>query len=170
MSSCVIFEKDIQKLGKKLMKDFYLQMNDKLLLEQAEEYKLQRKFYDENLVKEFLKFYKKENTELYLPYLNMLNTKKLEKMEQDEISKKIHDLLQNDLLTMEHSELFKKLEELIKDEALPTTVIFNFFDEMDDKLGIDPMIEFELGEDFYHMKKAFLNIYNVFYYDYKEII
>ena len=169
MSSCVIFEKDIQKLGKKLMKDFYLQMNDKLLLEQAEEYKLQRKFYDENLVKEFLKFYKKENTELYLPYLNVLNTKKLEKMEQDEISKKIHDLLQNDLLTMEHSELFKKLEVLIKDEALPTTVIFNFFDEMDDKLGIDPIIEFELSEDFYHMKKAFLNIYNVFYYDYKWI-
>ena len=169
MSSCVIFEKDIQKLGKKLMKDFYLQMNDKLLLEQAEEYKLQREFYDENLVKEFLKFYKKENTELYVPYLNILNTKKLEKMEQDEISKKIDDLLQNDLITMEHSELFKKLEVLIKDEALPTTVIFNFFDEMDDKLGIDPMIEFELNEDFYLMKKAFLNIYNVFYYDCKWI-
>ena len=64
MSSVIIFEKDIEKLGKKLMKEFYYHVHDDYLLKEFDEVKLKRKFYDENLTKEFLSFY--ENQEKIL--------------------------------------------------------------------------------------------------------
>ena len=60
MSSVIIFEKDLEKLGKKLMKEFYDHVYSDYLLKEFEEVKLKRKYYDENLTKEFLSFYENQ--------------------------------------------------------------------------------------------------------------
>ena len=61
MSSVIIFDKDIKKLGKNLMKEFYEHIHDEdYFLKEFDEVKLKRKFYDENLTKEFLSFYKNQ--------------------------------------------------------------------------------------------------------------
>ena len=40
---------------------------------------------------------------------------------------------------------------------------------MDKKLEINKDIDFEIDEDLFFMMKKFINIYNVFHYDYKEL-
>ena len=60
MSACIIQKKDLEKLGKKLMKEFYEHVHDDYFLKEFDEVKLKRKYYDENLTKEFLLFHKNE--------------------------------------------------------------------------------------------------------------
>ena len=60
MSACIIEKKDLVKLGKKLMKEFYEHVHDDYFLKEFDEVKLKRKYYDENLTKEFLLFHKNE--------------------------------------------------------------------------------------------------------------
>ena len=57
MASCIIFEKDLKKLGKKLMKSFHNQIHNEYLLNEFEEVKLKRKFYDENIVRLYKSFF-----------------------------------------------------------------------------------------------------------------
>lgn len=149
MSSCVIFKKDLKNLGKRLMKEFYLNIYDKVLLNQVEEYQLKRKFYDENFVNEFLSFHKNEEKKFGNLYFG--------------------DKRYSDLLEMEPEILLRKIEEKIEDETLDIEIIYNFFNDMDRKLNIDRQIDFEIDEDLFYKKKAFINIYNVFYTDYKEL-
>ena len=60
MSACIIQKKDLEKLGKKLMKDFYDHVHDDYMLKEFDEVKLKRKYYDKNLTKEFLSFHENE--------------------------------------------------------------------------------------------------------------
>ena len=55
MSSVIIFEKDLKKLGRKLMKEFYHQICDEYMLT-FDEVKLKRKYFDENITKKYLSF------------------------------------------------------------------------------------------------------------------
>ena len=64
MSACIIQKKDLEKLGKKLMKEFYYHIHDDYLLKEFDEVKLKRKYYDENLTKEFLLFHENEEKKL----------------------------------------------------------------------------------------------------------
>ena len=67
---------------------------------------------------------------------------------------------------METKDLLSKIEGKIKDGSLDFKIIFNFFYKMDRKLEIDTDIDFEIDEDLYCFKKAFLNIYKVYHEDY----
>ena len=152
MSSVVIFKKDLSYLGKILMKEFYYQIHEDYFLKEFEEVRLKRKYYDENLTKEFLSFYKskerKENIEsLYFNYKKSLK----------------------ELVQMETKDLLSKIEAKILDETLNVDIIFNFFEQMDINLELNKNIDFEIDEDLFCMKKKFINIYNVFNYDYKEL-
>ena len=71
MSSCIIKKKDLQKLGKKLMKEFYYYVHEDILLQEDDLVNLKRKYYDENLTKEFLSFYKHKE-EKYQVFIFML--------------------------------------------------------------------------------------------------
>ena len=64
MSSVIIKEKDLERLGKKLMKDFYNHVHDEYFLTEFDEVKLKRKYYDENLTKQFLSFYDNEEKKI----------------------------------------------------------------------------------------------------------
>ena len=70
---------------------------------------------------------------------------------------------------MKTEDLLKKIETKIKDETLNVNIIFEFFERMDKKLEINKDIDFEIDEDLFFMMKKFINIYNVFHYDYKEL-
>ena len=147
MSACVIQKKDLEKLGKKLMKEFYEHVHDDYFLKEFDEVKLKRKYYDENLTKEFLSFY--ENEEKTIGLLYFKDNKKYE-----------------DLVKMETKDLLSRIETKIKDETLDFEIIFNFLDQMDRKLKIDIMTEHEINEDLFYMKKAFLHMFEVYHYDY----
>ena len=152
MSSVVIFKNDLDYLGKILMKEFYHQIHEDYFLKEFEEVRLKRKYYDENLTKEFLSFHKdkerKENIEfLYFDYKK--NLKEIEKMNTED--------------------LLSKIETKILDETLNVNIIFKFFERMNKKLEINKDIDFEIDEDLFFMMKKFINIYNVFHYDYKEL-
>ena len=145
MSACIIQKKDLEKLGKKLMKEFYYHVHDDYLLEEFEEVKLKRKYYDENLTKEFLSFYKNQEKNIESLYFDNKRYK--------------------DLVEMKTEDLLKKIETKIKDETLNYEIIFNFLDQMDIKLEISKGNDFEIDEDLFCMKKAFIHMYSVYHFD-----
>ena len=145
MSSVIIFNKDIEKLGKKLMKEFYDHVYSDYLLKEFEEVKLKRKYYDENLTKEFLSFYENQEKNIVSLYFDNKRYK--------------------DLVEMKTEDLLKKIETKIKDETLNYKIIFNFLDQMDIKLEISKGNDFEIDEDLFCMKKAFIHIYEVYHFD-----
>ena len=145
MSACIIQKKDLEKLGKKLMKEFYDHVYDDYLLEEFEEVKLKRKYYDENLTKEFLSFYENQEKNIVSLYFDNKRYK--------------------DLVEMKTEDLLKKIETKIKDETLNYEIIFNFLDQMDIKLEISKGNDFEIDEDLFCMKKAFIHMYSVYHFD-----
>ena len=149
MSACIIQKKNLKKLGKELMKDFYNHIHDEYMLKEFDEVKLKRKYYDENLTKEFLSFYENQEKNIVSLYFDNKRYK--------------------DLVEMKTEDLLKKIETKIKDETLNVNIIFKFFERMDKKLEINKDIDFEIDEDLFFMMKKFINIYNVFHYDYKEL-
>ena len=146
MSACIIFKKDIEKLGKKLMKEFYEHVHEDYLLNEFDEVKLKRKYYDENLTKHFLSFYKNEEKTVKRLYF---------------VNKRYEDLVE-----MKTEDLLSKIETKIKDETLNFKIIFNFLSQMDIKLEISKGTDFEIDEDLFCMKKAFMHMFDVYYHDY----
>ena len=145
MSACIIQKEDLKKLGKKLMKKFYNHIHEDYLLKKFDEVKLKRKYYDENLTKEFLSFYKNQEKNIESLYFDNKRYK--------------------DLVEMKTEDLLKKIETKIKDETLNYEIIFNFLDRMDIKLEINKGDDFETDEDLFCMKKAFIHIYEVYHSD-----
>ena len=145
MSACIIQKKDLENLGKKLMKEFYYHVHDDYLLKEFDEVKLKRKFYDKNLTKEFLSFHENQEKNIVNLYFDNKRYK--------------------DLVEMKTEDLLKKIETKIKDETLNYEIIFNFLDQMDIKLEISKDIDHELDEDLFYMKKAFIHMYSVYHFD-----
>ena len=134
MSACIIQKEDLKKLGKKLMKKFYNHVHEDYLLKEFDEVKLKRKYYDENLTKEFLSFYENQEKNIKSLYFDNKRYK--------------------DLVEMKTEDLLKKIETKIKDETLNYEIIFNFLDRMDIKLEINKGDDFEIDEDLFCMKKS----------------
>ena len=145
MRSVVIFEKGLEKLGRELMKDFYDHVYNDYLLKEFEGVKLKRKYYDENLTKDFLSL-SKENMNYYGKlYIKNIN----------------HD----DLFKMKTEELFSKIEDKIKNKTIDYNFVYDFFDKMDENLKINKDFDFEMDEDLFCMKKAFNKLYEVFHHN-----
>ena len=145
MNACIIQKKDLEKLGKKLMKEFYYHVHDDYLLKEFDEVKLKRKYYDENLTKEFLSFYENQEKNIVSLYFDNKRYK--------------------DLVEMKTEDLLKKIETKIKDKTLNYEIIFNFLDQMDIKLEISKGNDFEIDEDLFCMKKAFIHMYSIYHFD-----
>ena len=152
MSACIIQKKDLEKLGKKLMKEFYYHVHDDYLLKEFDEVKLKRKFYDENLTKEFLSFHEIKEKRFGNIYFGDKRYKDLVEMKTEDLLSKIETQIQD--------------ETKIKDETLNYEIIFNFLDQMDIKLEISKGNDFEIDEDLFCMKKAFIHMYSVYHFDY----
>ena len=143
MSSVIIFEKDLKKLGRKLMKEFYHQICDEYMLT-FDEVKLKRKYFDENITKKYLSFE---------------NQQKIIRSDLNKI--KTEDLLKE----IKTEDLLKEIKTQIKDETLNYKLIYMFFTLMDLNLKIDKSIDFELNEDLFCLKKTFINIFDTFHHE-----
>ena len=129
MSSVVIFKNDLDYLGKILMKEFYHQIHEDYFLKEFEEVRLKRKYYDENLTKEFLSFYENQEKNIKSLYFDNKRYK--------------------DLVEMKTEDLLSKIETKILDETLNVNIIFEFFERMNKKLEINKDIDFEIDEDLF---------------------
>ena len=145
MSACIIQKKNLDNLGKKVMKEFYKHVHYDYLLDLFEEVRLKRKYYDENLTKYFLDFYENREKNIRTKYFGGYSFK--------------------DLLEMKTEDLLKNIETKILDETLEVEIIDRFLDQMDINLNINKGDDFEINEDLFCMKKAFLNMYDIFHYD-----
>ena len=61
---------------------------------------------------------------------------------------------------------FSQLETEIKNETLDLDFIYHCMSQLKYRVKIDEQIDHEINEDFWYMKKAFLNLYDVYHYDY----
>ena len=89
MSSVVIFKNDLDYLGKILMKEFYHQIHEDYFLKEFDEVKLKRKYYNENLTKEFLSFYENQEKNIKSLYFDNKRYKDLVEMKTEDLFKKI---------------------------------------------------------------------------------
>ena len=210
MASCIIFKKDLEKLSKKVMKEFYECSHDKEMLSYPEVI-LKRKYYDSFIIKNYLldklktlknpqledEFHKniknltsKLKDEYKTPKLEDDNEYETPELEDDNEYENVTNLLsklkvdiKDETLenlyskvktvyedeTLEKATIkkfFSQLEAEIKDETLDLDFIYHCLDQMKYKVKIDEQIDFEINEDFSYMKKAFINLYDVYHYDY----
>ena len=135
MASCIIFKKDLDKFGKKLMKEVYNFLHDDYFLT-YDEVKSAKKYWDKNLVKKFIDFHKKDKFHFDCLYINFLSHK--------------------DLYKMSHEDLLKKIEDQIKNENIDLDIIFYILYN----LKLYP----EIDEDLYYNHRAFISCFNAYHY------
>ena len=228
-SYCIIFKKDLEKLGKKVMKEFYSLVHDKYMLT-FPEIKLKRKYYNSIILKNYLEYSLEKLEKDYI--LNSLKTTKSESKDEtieskdetieskdetieskdetieskDEIIGLEDEILEqeNDFLNVKNLlsklnvlklpeeienlypkvvEIYKsdtpeqktlkkyitKLKVEIEKETLDLDFIEKCIDQIECRVKVDKQIDMELNEDFWYLKKAFINLYSVFHYDHSYL-
>ena len=144
-SSFIITELMLEEKGRKLMLDFYKTIHDDYCLKTFSEFREQRKYWDENAVKEYRNMIKR-NSEM---------EHKLFKSSLSEINTRVE--LTND-------EIKDQIKKEIKKKTIELEFVFVFLSNMDEKLKLDKHLEFECDEDLLCLKKAFLKAYELFYH------
>ena len=137
MAAVIIQKKDLEELGKKLMLEIYYHVHNEYMLT-YEEVKKEKDYYEKNLVDEFLKFH--EQKEKIFKNLYFGNKR------------------YEEIVKMSHKDLLEKIEDEIKNKTLNVEIIYRVLDDL--------KLDNELNEDLWYMKKAFINLYNVYHYDY----
>ena len=139
MADLVIRKKDIENFGRKLMKEVYKFLHDDYILS-FEEMKVEKERLEKNLVKEYLYMYYK---------ISMFN---FDKDKYDKYTNELND-------ESKYKSSLKKIVSKIEDESLDIKIIYEVLDSLN--------LEFEIDEDLFDKKKAFIYIYSVYYfYDY----
>ena len=136
MSCVIIFKKDIEKLGNKVLKKVYNILYDEDLLNLYEDIKIAKYYWNKNLVKIFKDFHKKDEVHFECLYF-----------------KKISYL---DLDNLPHDKLLKKIEEQIKNDNIDLEIIFNILNKI--------KIHNEIDEDLVYNLKVFTSLYKVYYF------
>ena len=209
-SYCIIFKKDLEKLGKKVMKEFYSLVHDKYMLT-FPEIKLKRKYYNSIILKNYLEYSLEKLEKDYI--LNSLKTTKSESKDEtieskDETIESKDEIIEpeneNDILNVKNLlsklnvlelpeeienlypkvvEIYKsdtpeqktlkkyitKLKVEIEKETLDLDFIEKCIDQIECRVKVDKQIDMELNEDFWYLKKAFINLYSVFHYDHSYL-
>ena len=136
----ILRKKDIEKYGRKIIKKVYKFLHDNYILS-FEEMKVEKDKIEKYLVNYYLRMIYKIDVFIF------------EKDKYDNYNKELKDesICKNYL---------KELVAKIEDESLDIDLIFNVLDKI--------KLDFEIDEDLYCEKKAFIYIYQVFdhYYSY----
>ena len=140
MADLVIKKSDIEKYGRKIMKEVYEFLNDEHILT-FEEMKVEKNKLEKYLVN------------FYLRMIYEIDVFKFEKDKYDNYIKELED-------ESKYDNYLKELVAKIEDESLDIKLIFDVLDRI--------KLDFEIDEDLYDEKKAFIYIYCVyeFYDDY----
>ena len=93
MASVIIRKKDLDKIGKKLMKEVYQHVCDDYMLT-FDEVKSERDYFDKNLVIEFLIFHKEKENSYKDLYFGDKRYEEIVKMSHEELLKKIEDKIE----------------------------------------------------------------------------
>ena len=145
MADLVIRKKDIENLGRKTMKEVYEFLNDDYILKTFEEMKVEQKKLKEYLVNSYLRMIYK---------VDEINYGEINSDEEiiDKYTKELED-------ESKYDKYLKELVAKIKDESLDIKIIYHVLDRI--------KLEFEIHEDLFDKKKAFIYFYSIYYfYDY----
>ena len=93
MASVIIRKKDLDKIGKKLMKKVYQHVRDDYMLT-FDEVKSERDYFDKNLVSKFLKFHEEKEKKYQDLYFSNKRYGEIVKMSHEELLKKIGDTIE----------------------------------------------------------------------------
>ena len=138
MADLVIRKKDIENFGRKIMKEVYEFLNDDYILT-FEEMKVEKNKLEKYLVN------------FYLRMIYEIDVFKFEKDKYDNYIKELED-------ESKYNNYLKELVAKIKDESLDIKLIFDVLDRI--------KLDFEIDEDLYDKKKAFIYFYSVYeFYD-----
>ena len=158
MSSFVISKSSLNKKGRELMLDFYSTIHDDYFLETFDDFKAQKKYYDENVIKEYKRVLFNDNRKLCkdkhnnLIYFSIGSNGEVIPFDKD-------------VVPLEGKELLMHIEKKIKNKSIEMEFIYDFLSRMDEKLKLDKNLEFECYEELFCLKKAFLKAYELFHYD-----
>ena len=136
MAAVIIRKKDVERLGKELVKEIFEFLHDEYILSNFEEMKAVQKKFLRNLV-----LYK-------FSYFNVTKIKK-----ENSLEIKYEDFNEN-----KFEDELKCVKDEIKNGTLNTFVIFKSLNDLD--------LDTEIDEDLYFKKCAFLNIFKVIDSDY----
>ena len=148
-SSFIITETQLEKNGRELMLDFYDIIHDDHFLE-FEEIKSQRDYYDENAVMEYCKVIERN------PNIKGYKLYKYNTLDELDLNKHKVKLSVDEIKTRIKNEIASKKIDL--------EFVYEFLSEMDKKLNLKSDSEFEIDEDLFCLKKAFLKAYDLFHY------
>ena len=141
MTDLIIREKDIEKLGRKVMKKVYKFLHDEYILT-FEEMKLEK-----NKIEKFL-------VNFYLRKIHKIDNFLFEKSKYEKYNKELEDESKN-------KKYLKEIENKIEDESLDIDLIFEVLNLI--------KLHFEIDEDLYDEKKAFIYIYCVYNFYYTDL-
>ena len=136
MVDLVIREKDIINLGRKTIKEVCEFLNDDYILTTFEEMNEEKERLEYNLFKNFLIMYYNINSNEY-------TEKQYEEYTKDLNNKSNYNII------------LKKMISKIKDESLDIEIIYEVLETI--------KLEFEIEEDLFVKKKAFIYFYNIYY-------
>ena len=137
MADLVIRKKDIENLGRKTMKEVYEFLNDDYILSTFEEMKVEKERLEKNIVDKYLQM---------IYEISMFN---FDKDKYDKYTNELND-------ESKYKSSLKKIVSKIEDESLDIKIIYEVLDSLN--------LEFEIDEDLFDKKKAFIYIYSVYYF------
>ena len=140
MEDLVIREKDIVNFGRKTMKEVYEFLNDDYILSTFEEMKVEKERLEKNIVNKYLQMIYEIDSFHY----------------SDDQYKNYTKDLNNE---SKCDSILKEVISKIKDESLDIKIIYHVLESI--------KLEFEINEDLFVDKKAFIYYYSIYYfYDY----
>ena len=135
MDCVIIYKKDLDRFGKKIMKDFYETLHNEYMLT-YEDVKKSREIWDKYLVQKFKDFYNDKESDFSVSYYNYLSYE--------------------DLYSMSDKDLLKKIEKIIKHKKNISLDIINY---VLSKIEID----YEFDEDLNAAQDTFITFYKAYY-------
>ena len=136
MAAVIIRKKDVERLGRKLMKEVYKFLNDEYILSTFEEMKFEKQRLEKDLV-------------LF----------KFESVNYTIVQKENSWIIKyEDFDKSKHEKELKIIKDEIENERLDTNLIFKALNDLD--------LNVEINEDLFFKTKAFLNIFKLFDSDY----
>ena len=134
MADFIIRKKDLENLGRKLMKEVYKFLHDEYILS-FEEMKVEKDNLEKYLVKFYFKMIYESKYDISLIF---------EKSKYEKYLKEIEDIIEDEI---KYKKYLKEIEDKIEDESLDIDLIFEVLDRIE--------LEFEIDEDLYDKKKHF---------------
>ena len=172
-SSFIITKNILEKKGRELMLEFYEIIHDDYFLNETkpksqeksfDEIISQRKYYDENVIKEYKRVVLKDKHLFKCKFNKIVTfyTNNLSDILLNPVTDELKDCYK-DNKKLDEKDMLMYIEDKIKNKTIELEFVFEFLTEMDKTLNLDKDLEFECSEDLFCLKSAFLKAYDLFH-------